>query len=113
VKTRPAGSMPYLVIKENSRRPFLDRFFSDGGSWLFGLGLAGVLPGWFAVALSSLFIGMAAGETSRPDQAASRHTATLAPAPSGTTNLISGSASTLGSAHVLVGNVYPCALSSS
>ena len=60
VKTRSAESMPYPVIKENSRRHFLNSLFSDGGSWLFGT--SGGSAGLLCLVALSLFIGMTVGE---------------------------------------------------
>jgi hypothetical protein len=61
VKTRSAESMPYPVIKENSRRHFLNSLFSDGGSWLFGT--SGGSAGLVCPVALSLFIGMGTGES--------------------------------------------------
>jgi hypothetical protein len=94
VKTRSAGSMPYPVIKENSRRHFLNSLFSDGGSWLFAT--SGVSAGLVCLVALSLFIGMAAearGNGSHQTRDAPRladNTATGARARCGTSNLISG-----------------------
>jgi hypothetical protein len=57
VKTRSAESMPYPVIKENSRRHFLNSLFSDEGSWLFGT--SGGSAGLVCLVALSLFIGVA------------------------------------------------------
>jgi hypothetical protein len=57
VKTRSVVSMPYPVIKENSRRHFLNSLFSDGGSWLFGA--SGVSGGLLWPVALLLFMGVA------------------------------------------------------
>jgi hypothetical protein len=110
VKTRSAGSMLYPVIKENSRRHFLNSLLSDGENWLFGT--SGGSAGLVCLVGLSPFICVAAGERQwqlrrEVQRVVGRRTPRLAP--SGTTNLISGSTSTLGSAHVFVDSVYPCA----
>jgi hypothetical protein len=75
------------------------------------LGLAGVLPGWFTLShcrrCSSVWLQTRGSGSSHATPC--RPNTTGARACCGTTNLISGSTSTLGSAHVFVDNIYPCA----
>ena len=96
VETRSAESMPYPVIKENSRRHFLNSLFSDGGSWLFGTrwGSAGLV----CLAALSLFIGaiwlQARGSGSHRTRGANTVTGARAlPRPAAQQILISGSTS--------------------
>src|SRR6266403_4157277 len=100
VKTRSAGSIPYPVIKEDSRRHFLNSLFSDGGSWLFGTG-----GGSAGLVCPVAFIDIAPYNP-RPATLGRPNAATGA-------NTQRRSTSTLGSAHVFVDNVHSCALSRS